>query len=165
MMEDFDAWEAEEILEDGDVVGDVPTEVFSPAFIEKCRELVKQRIHVAELKEQLSEASKDLVTQELDVVDMFLSANITGTVPVPLGDPYGTVKFRTRETHYAKIVDEDALLEYFEQRGMVDEVSAPHFVKKVLNTEVRRVLEGEGTKMPDGLTYSTKRGMTITHPK
>jgi hypothetical protein len=131
----------------------------------KFRRLLEARDKHASLDKQAKEAKKELDEIELDVFEMCAEQGINGTLPVPLGPPYGTVKFKTRETHFAKIIDEDKFLQYLEERAQVDEFSTPSFAKKRLNTVVRDVLDNPGSTLPPGLTYSTARGMTITRPK
>jgi hypothetical protein len=139
-------------------------ELISEEVKSKLRRLLEARDKHALLDRQAKDAKKDLDEIELDVFEMFTDAGIVGTVPVPLGPPYGVVKFRTRETPHATVADPDKLLEHFEQRAQVEEVSAPHFVKRRLNEIVRDVLD-HGGNLPPGLTYYTNRGMTITRPK
>lgn len=145
--------------------------IFSPAFKEKLRQLLAARDDYAEKDAAAKAAKKVLDEIELDVYDVFNGieddpeSGLKGTIPVPLGPPYGTVKFRTRATHYHKITDPEALQEYFEQRAMVDETSAPQFVKARLNEIVRETLENPDGKLPPGLSYYTNRGMTITRQK
>lgn len=144
--------------------------IFSDEFKQKLRQLLEARDDYAEKDKAAKEAKKVLDEIELDVYDLFMGveddpeSGLKGTIPVPLGPPYGTVKFRTRTTHYAKIVDDERLQEHFEERAMVDEVSAPKFVKSRLNEMVRETIENNG-KLPPGLSYYTDRGMTITRQK
>src|SRR4051812_15625126 len=104
--------------------------VFSPRVIRKCRALLKARddYSAADAEAKRLKAERDEL--ELDVFELFegLQGSQNGkkmgsTVPVPLGDPYGVVKFRTRETYFAKIVNEDDLLDWLEQRAVMDEFS------------------------------------------
>jgi hypothetical protein len=156
--------------------GDFETEVddtnggiFSPAFKRRCRALLKARDDYDEADKLAKALKKERDELELDVFELF--ENLLGdgqktgqTLPVPLGEPYGTVKFRPRETYYAKIVDEDELLEYLNERALTEEVSGTSFVKKRLHEMVRTAKE-HNSEMPPGLTFYTDRGMTITRPK
>jgi hypothetical protein len=118
----------------------------------------------AKLAEASAKTEKDEI--ELEVFDRFESSGQEGTLKVDLGEPWGVVAFRTRETYYARIIDEDAAIEHFSQRAMLDDVSAPKFSMKKLHDEVREVLESGGTKkMPAGLDYYANRGMTVTRQK
>jgi hypothetical protein len=174
-MDDFeyiadDEAEVAYLADDGDE--DVEEiEVVSPALKAKLRRLVELR-EDRDAKKVAWQAAKDETEElELEIFDIFErpDANgdpqIKGTLTVPLGEPYGTVKFRTRETHYAKIVDEDEVQQWYEQRAQIEEVSAPKFVMKRLNDDVRTALESPDGKLPDGLSYTTNRGMTITQEK
>lgn len=143
--------------------------IFSRRFKEKCRQLLAARDAYAEADARRKAAKKELDEIELDVFELFEGMAAEGdkssaSLPVPLGEPYGVVKFRTRETHYAKIADEDALMEWLENRAMVDEVSGPSFVKRRLHEMVRTALENR-ENLPAGLTYYTDRGMTVTRQK
>lgn len=146
-------------------------QVISDEVKAKLRLLLEARDLVDELDAQLSTAKKDLDEVEMDVFEMFASTDdegepaVSGTISVPLGEPYGTVKFRTRETHYAKIIDKELLMEHYENRGLVDDVmTEPKFVMKRINGDVREIIDTNG-KLPPGVTYRTDRGMTITRQK
>lgn len=146
--------------------------IFSPQFKQKLRQLLEARDKYAEADAARKAAKSELDELELDVFDMFegLQGQMDGgkkvgsTIPVPLGEPYGVVKFRTRETHYAKIADEDAFLEWLNERAMTEEVSGTSFVKRRLHEIVREAIENNESP-PPGLTYYTDRGMTITRQK
>ena len=145
--------------------------MFSDEAKRKMRQLLDARDDYAQ-KDAAAKAAKSTLDEiEADVADMFGEVDeqgkrlVTGTVSINLGEPYGTVKFRLRETPYASVTDEDALMDYYENRGMLDDVAtAPKLVKKALNGEVREILDNDG-KFPPGLTYYMDRGMTITRPK
>jgi hypothetical protein len=145
-------------------------DVIPPALKAKLRKLVEMREDRDAKKIAWQKAKDDTEALELEIFDIFErpDANgdpqIKGTLSVPLGEPYGVVKFRTRETYYAKIVDEDEVQQYYEKRAMMEEVSAPKFVMKHLNGDVREALENNQNP-PPGLTYTVNRGMTITQEK
>lgn len=130
----------------------------------KLRRLMEARQRRDELKKALEEAEADFRSMEADVYDALDESDIEGTVKVDLGNPWGTVSFRTRETLYGRIYDEDAALTYFNDRAMTDEVSAPKFVKKRINEIVRDHHE-QGLDMPPGVDYYPQRGVTITRQK
>ena len=137
----------------------------------KLRLLLAARDAVDQLESQLKDAKRECDEVEMDVFDMFSAEDddgnpvITGTLSVPLGEPYGTVKFRTRETHYAKIVDDDKLKEYYTEQGELDTaMTAPKWVMKEVNSDVRTAIDN-GTSLPPGTTYRTDRGMTVTRQK
>jgi hypothetical protein len=116
----------------------------------------------AKMAEKAAKEAKDQIEQE--VFDRFEESGQEGTLKVNLGEPWGTVAFRTRETFYARIIDPDEAADYYEQRAMMDEVSAPKFVMARLNEEVREAID-QGAKLPPGLDYYANRGMTVTRQK
>lgn len=126
------------------------------------RSLLEARQAEEDLKAAYDRAKAARSEVELDVYDRF--EDVEGQIKVDLGEPWGVVAFRTRTTAYAKIVDPDALQKHYEDRAMIDEVSAPRFVKARLNEEVREALDA-GQLPPPGLDYYFDRGMTITRQK
>lgn len=86
------------------------------------------------------------------------------TLKVPLGEPWGTVAFRQRETIYGRVYDAEAAMEYFEQRAMVEEITEPKFAKARLN-EIARDHYEQGADLPPGVDYYPNRGVTITRQK
>jgi hypothetical protein len=117
------------------------------------------------------EAKRDLEAKEeafreceADVFESLSDSGVQGSVKVDLGDPWGVVAFRTRETYFGRIIDEEAALEYFEQRAMIEEISAPKFVKRRINEIVRDCIE-QGIDTPPGVDYYPQRGVTITRQK
>ncbi len=145
-------------------------DVISPALKKKLRNLVEKREKRDAAKLAWQKEKDECETLELEVFDIFErpgadgEPQIKGTLTVPLGEPYGDVKFRTRETHYAKIIDDEEVQKHYEKRAMMEEVSAPKFVMKRLNDDVREALESD-VDLPKGLSYTTQRGMTITLEK
>lgn len=150
-------------------------EVVSPALKAKLRRLVEARAKHDIAKAAVKTAKEELDQIELEVFDIFEKVDgegnpaIKGSLKVNLGEPYGWQSFRTRETHFAKIVDDEEAQEWYEQRAQLEEVSAPKFVMKRLSGDIRDALDqglspgDEG--WPKGLTYTTSRGMTITAQK
>lgn len=130
----------------------------------KLRQLLeaRQQYDEARAAEQAAKKAKDEI--ELEVFDRFEDSGQMGTLKVDLGEPWGVVSFRTRETYFAQIVDQDEVQEFYEQRAMMDEVSAPKFVMKRLNEDVRQAIE-LGQPLPPGLSYYASRGMTVTRQK
>jgi hypothetical protein len=146
--------------------------VFSEDFLQKLRQLLDARDKHAEADAAAKAAKRELDEIELEVADMFGEVDdqgqrkLTGTISLNLGPGYGVVKFRLRETPYAQIADEEKLMKYYEEKGMLDDVATePQLVKKVLNGQVREILDNGSGKFPPGLTYYVDRGMTITRPK
>lgn len=128
----------------------------------KLRRLMEARTARDEAKKALEQAEADFREIETEVYEAL--ANVKGTIKVPLGEPWGTVSFRQRETYYGRIIDDEAALEYFEQRQMMDELTAPRFVKARLNEIVRECVE-QGEAPPPGVDYYANRGVTITRQK
>lgn len=130
------------------------------------RRLLEARQAYDEAKAAEKDAKQEKDEMEQEVFDRFEESGQEGTLKVNLGEPWGTVSFRTRETFYARIVDQDKLQEHYEQRAMIDEVSAPKFVMARLNEEVREIMDSGGTMpMIPGLDYYANRGMTVTRQK
>lgn len=128
------------------------------------RRLLEARQSHDEAKAAEVTAKKDLDEIEMDVWERFESSGQQGTLKVDLGEPWGVVSFRTRETYFARIIDQDEVQQWYEQRAMMDEVSSPKFVMKRLNEDVREALD-LGQSPPPGLDYYANRGMTITRQK
>lgn len=91
-------------------------------------------------------------------------SDLAGTLKVPLGPPWGTVSFLAKKTTYANILNPDRLLEYLEERAMMDEMTEPKLVKGRLN-ELVRELEETGAEMPPGLDSYPRRYVQITKQK
>lgn len=128
------------------------------------RRLLEARELKETLETQLETAKSDLNEIELDVWESFEEQGIEDTLKVDLGEPWGVVAFRTRETIYAKIVDEDEVMGYYVKKHRLEDVSQPKIVMKRLNEDVRGALETHQS-LPPGTTYTTSRGMTITRQK
>lgn len=128
------------------------------------RRLLEARQAFEEAEAAAKAARRERDEIELDVFDRFEDSGFEGTLKVDLGEPWGVVAFRTRETYYAQIVDADQVQDHYEQRAMMDEVSAPRFVMARLNEDVRQALE-LGQSLPPGLSFYAKRGMTVTRQK
>ena len=137
----------------------------------KLRRLMEARTKRDELKADLKAAEEDFREQEAEVFDALEELRDPNdprakrsAIKVHLGDPWGTVSFRGRETPYGRIIDEDSALEYFEQRQMIDEITTPKFSKKRLN-EIARDAKEQGVDLPPGMDYYYDRGVTITRQK
>ena len=129
----------------------------------KLRRLMETRQKRDEDKKALELSEAAYREAEAEVFEA-LNDSVEGTIKVPLGPPWGTVSFRTRETTFGNIYDEEAALEYFEQRMMMDEISAPKFVKRRIN-EIVRDLDEQGLELPPGVAAYKQRGVTITRQK
>ena len=100
---------------------------------------------------------------EADVWEALEDSPLRPPYKLDLGDK-GVVRFHPKETTYSKIVDENALLEYLEQRAMIDDLTKPQINKKALNELVREARE-QDDGMPDGVTFSPRRYVQITRQK
>jgi hypothetical protein len=127
-----------------------------------------------ELREASDEADKaaksakaEFREAEADLFDKLTDPD-TGDVrripPVDLGPPFGRVAFQARETYYGRIIDEQAALEHFRSKGVLEEVASPKFVMKRINEEVREAIEA-GVSPPPGTDFYANRGVTITRQK
>jgi hypothetical protein len=130
----------------------------------KLRRLMEARQRRDEDKKAAEASEAEYRDCEADVYEALQESDVQGTIKVDLGDPWGTVSFRTRETLYGRIIDEDKALEYFNQRAMTDEVTTPKFAKKRIN-EIVRDMHEQGLDMPPGVDYYPNRGVTITRQK
>lgn len=130
----------------------------------KLRLLMEARVKRDELKQQAEDAEIEFRAQEAEVYEALDESEVIGTLKVDLGEPWGVVSFRNRETYFGRVIDENAALDYFESRAMIDEVSAPKIVKKRINEIVRDARE-QGKKMPPGIDFYAQRGVTITRSK
>jgi hypothetical protein len=122
------------------------------------------RVARDEAKVAAENAEKEYREAEADAFEALEDNPVQGTIKVDLGEPFGVVSFRTRETPFAPLIDSDAAVEYYERRAMLDEVSAPKFVMKRLNEEIRDCIE-QGTSPPPGVDWYIRRGVTITRQK
>ena len=144
--------------------------VFSDEFIKKMRrfiELREKRDALAEAYKSAKEEYADLeseVWEELAPDDPNDPDYKLSAIKVPLGQPWGTITFQPRETIYGRVIDDEAALEHYANRAMLDDVSAPKFVMARINEEVREKQEN-GEPMPPGVDYYAKRFVSITRPK
>lgn len=144
--------------------------VFTDEFINKMRRFVELREKRDELAEAYKVAKEEYAELEAEVWDELAPDDPNspdyklGAIKVPLGQPWGTITFQPRETIYGRIIDDEAALEHYDQRAMLDDVSAPKFVMARINEEVREKKEN-GEAMPPGVDYYAKRFVSITRPK
>jgi hypothetical protein len=132
--------------------------------IAQLRRLMELRETRDEAKKALELAEKEYREAEADLYEQLADGPVTRLPNVDLGPPWGKVSFQARETYYGRVIDEDAALEYFEQRAMADEVSRPKFTMKRINEVVRDCIE-QGVTPPPGLDFYANRGITITRQK
>jgi hypothetical protein len=138
--------------------------MFDPKAVASGRRLMELREARDRLKKEADTAEKEYREAEADFYEMLEEAGVTSTQKIPLGEPWGTVGFLPRTTYFGRVVDQDKALDYYEGRMMIDEVSAPKFVMKRINDEVRDCLE-QGKDLPPGVDYYSRRGVTITRQK
>lgn len=132
--------------------------------ISTLRRLMEVRVRRDEAKKAYEDAEKEYRGFEADVWEELNDNPVQGTLKVDLGEPYGVVSFYPNETYYARIIDADAALEYFEDRAMLDEMTEPKIVMKRANEVVREIIEQAGS-MPPGLDFYPRRNVRITRQK
>jgi hypothetical protein len=135
--------------------------------ISQLRRLMELRDERDHLQEAAKKAENEYREAEMELFEELNEGPVSRLSNIDLGEPWGKVSFRPRETYYGKIIPgmEDEALEHFEQRAMIDTITAPKFVSKRLNEIVRKVVEdGEG-EMPPGVDFYARRGVTITRQK
>jgi hypothetical protein len=125
------------------------------------RRLVELREKRDLTKSAAESAERDYREYESEVLELMLDGPISGTMKFDLGGEHGTIAFTPRETKFGRIVDAEAALEHFEQRGEVEEMTSKQIQKRKLNELVRELLE-QGKPMPDGIDFYTNRGITIS---
>jgi hypothetical protein len=138
--------------------------VLQTEAVEQLRRHTRLRQERDELKKAFEEAEKEYRASE-DALYASLAENpIQGSVKVNLGEPYGTITFSPRETYFARIIDEDAAIEHYQQHGELDQMSNRKFAMKRVNEEVRDCLE-QGKPLPPGVDYYARHGVTMTRQK
>ena len=138
--------------------------MYDPKFVQAGRQLMELRIERDRLKKEAEASEKAFREAETEFYELMEEGGAIGTQKIDLGEPYGVVGFLNRKTFYGRIVDQDKALQYYEQRAMTDEVTAPQFVKKRINDEVRDCIE-QGKDLPPGVDYYSRTGVTITRQK
>lgn len=122
----------------------------------------RERKDAAELAAK--NAKKEYEELEQDLYEALADGPAPRLNNVDLGPPFGKVSFGARETFYGRVIDEEAALEYFEQRAMLEEVSYPKFTMKRINEIVRDAME-QNQSPPPGLDFYARRGVTVTRRK
>lgn len=145
--------------------GDETLEQLVQRFTSKARRLVELRDAADEAEAAHKAAKSEFQNYQADLWDALSDLPMKPPFKFDLGAPYGVVTIHPKETYYARVLDADAVLEHFENRAMVEDVSAPKLVKSRLNDIVRDVVEGNGEKMPPGLDFTATRYITISKPK
>lgn len=132
--------------------------------IKKLRRLMELRAKRDETKAAADQAEKEYREGEADVYEALADGPMDRLNNIDLGEPWGKVSFHAKETIYGRIIDEDAALEYFEQRAMADEVTKPKFSMARINEVVRDAVE-QGESLPQGLDFYPRRFVQITRKK
>lgn len=130
----------------------------------KFRRLVELREKRDSDKAKAETSEKEYRTHEAELFDEMADGPIQGTIRLDLGEPYGTVAFTPKETPFGRILDNEAAVKYFEEQGMLEEVTRQQFGKQKLNEIVRDFLD-QGKPMPPGVDWYAKRGITISRSK
>lgn len=136
----------------------------TPEFSAALRRFMESRVERDSAKLAAETAEKAYREAEADIWELLSESELEGSIPVNLGEPFGVVRFQPRETFYARVIDKEAALEGFEQRAMIDEISAPKIVMERLNSIVREKIEA-GEPMPPGVDYTARRYVTVTRQK
>jgi hypothetical protein len=138
--------------------------VISEDAIKQLRRLMELRTKRDENKKAAEEAEKEYREAEADVYEALSDGPMDRLNNIDLGEPWGKVSFHAKETIYSRVIDPDALMEYFEQRAMVEEVTEPQFSKARLNEIAREAVEA-AAQMPKGLDFYPRRFVQITRKK
>lgn len=138
--------------------------MISAESVSQLRRLMELRDIRDTTKKAAETAEEEYREAEADVYAALEESPVTGSTKVDLGDPWGVVSFYPRTTIFGKIIDPNKAQEHFEQRAMVDEISAPKFVMKRINEIVRDARE-QDIPMPPGISWYERRGVTITRQK
>jgi hypothetical protein len=125
------------------------------------RRLVELREKRDSTKIAAETAEREYRAYEAELFDELEDSPMKGTRRFDLGFPHGVVTFTPRETKFGRIIDADAALEYFEERGRIDDMTKPSIVKRRLNELVRELLD-KGDPMPPGIDFYSNRGLTIS---
>ncbi len=134
--------------------------------ISTLRRLMELRAAKDEAEIAAKNAKQAYQDAEDDLYDQLTEGPVDRLNNVDLGEPWGKVSFRTRETYHGRIIpgEEEKALAHYEQRAMIEEVTSPKFVMKRINEEVRDAVEA-GTPLPPGVDFYARRGITVTRQK
>lgn len=134
------------------------------ALASKFRRLAELRITRDITKIAAEDAEREFRACEADIWDDLIESPIEGSITIDLGEPHGKIRFSPRETIYADVIDEDALMGYFENRALVDEYTGPGLKKARVNALAREHFE-QKKSFPPGLSFRPQRGITMTKLK
>jgi hypothetical protein len=138
--------------------------MISEEALAKFRRLMDARVKRDESKKQAETDEKEYRDIEAEVYEMLDASEVEGSFRANLGEPYGSVLFTPRKTHFGRVIDDQQAIEYYKEHQMLDQVSAPKFVMKRIHEDVRDALEQDG-EFPPGIDYYTRYGVTITQQK
>jgi hypothetical protein len=138
--------------------------VISEDAIKQLRRLMELRTKRDEDKKAAEESEKAYRDAEADVYEALADGPMERLNNIDLGEPWGKVSFHAKETIYGNVIDEEKLMEYFEQRAMVEEVTEPKFSKARLNEVARDCVE-QASPFPPGLDFHPRRYVQITRKK
>ena len=140
--------------------------MLTPDDIAQLRRLMELREERDRLDVAAKKAKTDYQEAELELYERLSDGPVSRLNNVDLGPPWGKVSFGARETYYGRIIKgmEGEALEYYRQRAALEQVTEPKFVMARINEEVRQRRE-QGEKMPPGIDFYARRGVTITRQK
>lgn len=125
------------------------------------RRLVELREERDRDKKAAERSEKEYREYEADLFEELEDSPIKGTMKIDLGDDMGVISFQPKETYYGRVIDQNAALDYFEQRALTDEFTSPKIVMARINELVRGCIEN-GDPIPEGIDYYPKRYISIT---
>lgn len=131
---------------------------------QKGRRLVELRQKRDQAKRQFERDEEDYREAEAEFWEALDESPVEGSRKVDLGPPFGTVTFTPTETYYGNVIDEQAALEYLEERALIDEYTHPKLKKARVNELIRELRE-QGAEMPPGFDFYPQRRVRITMPK
>lgn len=125
--------------------------------------LLELRTKRDEKKTAAEESERSYRAYESELFDELEESPMQGRRRIDLGE-HGVVSFTPRETFYGRIIDKDAAMNFFEERGQTDLMVTPKISAQRLNELVREHLD-MGRDMPPGVDWRPVRGITISRPK
>jgi hypothetical protein len=125
------------------------------------RDLIDKRRAADKAKEAQVEAYRERDEAEAALFDYQEEHKLPG-VDVELGEGYGTYHSKRRATDYARVLNEDALLQWANENARTEELFGPSKVRKKPLNQMVRDAQRLHQRLPDGVDWSTKRGITLT---
>lgn len=127
----------------------------------KFRRLVELREDRDAKKTAFDRAEEKYRDYEAELFAELEESPVKGSRRIDLGGDTGLVVFTPRETKFGRVIDMDAALAAFKERGLLDAMTTPKIAKARLNEMVRELLE-LGQPLPDGIDWYANRGITIS---